>query len=258
MASTAEIDITSSIEFEHHELQLEARTIACLKSLPKVHNEKDFYDYFTETFNAACHNQGLADKGSEIWAKFELPGPPSFTMHDVTALTNNTTVYIELQDIYTHAQIAEAWLSRVIASHRLNKDAEDGDEEVHRAFRLLHDVESFPLLEDFCNEDKKNWEMVRWIMQPMVKVLQEGSIQLYLINRRKWYIHRGDSELARERLALPPGLAKRGRCVCPAIPAVWFDRDDDDNEGTSTTESVDTIEPGKTSGHRGKTIWRHT
>ncbi|KAE9977848.1 hypothetical protein EG327_007576 [Venturia inaequalis] len=125
------LEIASTMEFENRELQPEARILACLETLPKVHNEEEFDDYFTETFNAACHNQGLVDE--------------------------------------EHAQIAEAWLSKVKISHDSNEDAEDADEKVLRAFPLLRDVESLPLLEDFCNDDKKNWEMVQWIMQPMVK-----------------------------------------------------------------------------------------
>ncbi|TLD39496.1 hypothetical protein E2P81_ATG00483 [Venturia nashicola] len=224
--------MAATIEFERGELQPEPQTIACLESLPKVHNGDEFEDYFTEIFNAACHNQGLADEESGIWSKFELPGPPSFTMKDVITLTKNTVVYTELKDIYAHAQIARAWLSKVSTSHGLNEDAADGDEKVLRAFLLLHDVEGFPLLEDFCNKDKKDWEMVQWIMQPMIKVLQEGSTQLYLLHRWKW-------------LVLPPGLAKRGRRGCPAIPAipaVWRYNEVEVEEEVSTTESIDEIE----------------
>ncbi|RDI87282.1 hypothetical protein Vi05172_g2722 [Venturia inaequalis] len=198
------LEIASTMEFENRELQPEARILACLETLPKVHNEEEFDDYFTETFNAACHNQGLVDE--------------------------------------EHAQIAEAWLSKVKISHDSNEDAEDADEKVLRAFPLLRDVESLPLLEDFCNDDKKNWEMVQWIMQPMVKVLQEGSIQMYLIRRRKWYVRHGDSKKAKASLARPPGLADRGRRACPAIPSVWWVNDDNGDEEAPTTESVDAID----------------
>lgn len=128
-------------------------------------------DYFTETFYAACDNQGLASEESEIWGKFEFPGPPIFTMNDVEALNKDTTVYTELKDIFSHAQIAEAWLSRVYTSHGSKENAEDANEEIMRAFLLLHDVEGLPVLEDFCNKDRKNWEMVQWLMWPVIRVL---------------------------------------------------------------------------------------
>lgn len=107
-----------TIESENGEL--EDRTIAYLESLPMVYKGDLFEDYFTETFNAACSNQGLASEESEIWGKFELPGPPTFTVNDVEALNKDTTVYTELKDIFSHPQIAEAWLSRVYTSHGLN------------------------------------------------------------------------------------------------------------------------------------------
>lgn len=105
------------------------------------------------------------------------------------------------------------------------------------AFLLLRDVEGLPVLEDFCNKDKKNLEMVQWLMWPMIGVLQEGSIQLYLTYRRKWYTRRGDGEAERARLALLPGLAVRGRRACPAIPTTWRDEEEED-EGEEVKEKT--------------------
>lgn len=243
MVPSIDIDLIIDMEnreFENRELQPEARTTACLETLPKISKDDEFEDYFTEIFNAVCNNQGPAGEDSILWTKFELPGPPTFTMDDVTALIENKSVYVELKDIFGHTQTAAEWLSRVNISQGSNQDAEDADEEVLRAFLLIHDVESLPFLEDFCNSDKKNLEMVQWIMQPMIQVLQEGSKQLYLIHRRKWYTRRGDGEAQRARLALAPGFAVRGRRQCPAIPTMWLNNEEEDE--SSLSELGDEIE----------------